>query len=214
MTDSKYPNTISTDQLDSLGVERDAADLDTLFSLFTSLGRTLEIARKAPAGAPAGRGKGDVGRILRASVALLWQEPRLPGGGMRPKQKHDHNKPFAFPWSEKARDVYFAKKADPSQSTANKLVLEHTYPVKLLAGELLKMISEDCTKEQWTKFFLEAHKGLSFVILTREEDGALTKAGLRSAIVPVDQDASPLARYIKAGVQGEFMSLLDDPRWT
>lgn len=213
MTDSKYPNTVDTDQLESLGAERDAADLDTIYGLFTSLGRTLEIARNAPSGSPESRGKGDIGKILRLSVALLWQEPRIPGSG-KPKQKLDHNKPFVFPWSEKARDVYFGKKADPTVSTANQLVLEHTHPAKLLTGDLLKMINEGCTKDQWTKFFLEAHKGLSFVILTKEEDNALTKAGLRSAIVSVDEDPSPLARYTKAGVQGEFMSLLDDERWS
>ena len=49
------------------------------------------------------------------------------------------------------------------------------------------------------------------MILTKEEDNALTSAGLRSAVVPIDEDASPMARYVKVGVQGEFMSLLDDP---
>lgn len=212
MTNSDAPNTRITDQFDSISEDRDAADLDALYKVFCVLAPSIQRGLKAGKGSAEAKGAGLLNKTLRMLIVNLWQEPRIPGSG-RPKQKHDHNKPFVYPWSEKARDVYFAKRADKSLSTANRLVLEHTHPAKMLTNRLIELINEDTTQEQWTKYFLEAHKALSFVIITKEEDVALSKAGLRSAIVSIDEDSSPFARYRKAGIEGEFVSLLDDPRW-
>lgn len=213
MTISDATNTRITDQFDSISPERDAADLDALYKVFCVLAPSIQRGLEAGKGSAEAKGAGLLNKTLRMLIVNLWQEPRIPGSG-RPKQKHDHNKPFVYPWSEKARDVYFAKKADPSMSTANRLVLEHTHPAKILTERLITLINAGATQEEWTKHFIDAHSALSFVIITKEEDDAISKAGLRSAIVSLEEDPSPLARYRKAGIEGEFISLLDDPRWT
>lgn len=52
------------------------------------------------------------------------------------------------------------------------------------------------------------------MITTKDANDAISKAGLRSAIVSFEEDPSPLARYRKAGIEGEFISLLNNPRWS
>ncbi|CEA09683.1 hypothetical protein BN1051_03055 [Arthrobacter saudimassiliensis] len=201
------------DQLDSLGPERDRADLEALYKIFSALAPSFERGRGAKRGTPEADGAGRVNHLLRLTIVDLWQDPRMPGRGVKPRQMHKHNKPFVYPWSPRARDLYFAAKADASVSTSGMLVLEHTIPLSILRDELMHAILKGCSQDEWTELFLAAHRGLSFAVLARDEDDIINSNGHRSALVA--DDPSPWARYRKAGmVQEDFIALTADPRWS
>lgn len=194
------PATRSTDQLISRGDKRDRADSEAIHLIFKAL---LPLAARDLA---------VVKRALREAIQKIWQEPRMPKG----KTKiFSHNKPLDFPWSPNARDLYFRNKADAAVTITGQLVLEHVVPINILVNDLLAKVAEaDCTEQGFYELLLREHEQLSFVVLTKEDDNALTRAGLKAARV-AEEGASAWARYEKGcGLKEEdFLSIIADPRF-
>lgn len=202
MTDSATlsPATLIENQLDTLGEARDRADSEAIYSIFKAL-QPLAHRRLAV-----------VNRALREAIQKIWQEPRMPKGKDR---AFSHNKPLDFPWSPNARDLYFQNKDDSAVTIKGQLVLEHVVPINILVNDMLAKVAEpDCTEEQFLKFIRDEHRQLSFVVLTKEDDNALTRAGLKAAGVN-ELGASAWARYeVGCGlVEGDFISVTADPRF-
>lgn len=190
----------STDQLTSLGAERDRADAEAIYAIFTAL-QPLASRRLAV-----------VNRALREAIQKIWQEPRMPKGKAR---IFSHNKPLDFPWSPNARDLYFGHQEDSTLAITGQLVLEHVTPINILVNQLLAKVAEPgCTEEEFFDLITEKHRQLSFVVLAREDDNALTRAGLKAAGV-TEEGASEWARYeVACGLTEEdFMGITSDPRY-
>jgi hypothetical protein len=195
------PATRSNNQLDSLGDKRDRADSEAIYSIFKAL-QPLASRRLAV-----------VNRALREAIQKIWQEPRMPKGKTR---IFSHNKPLDFPWSPNARDLYFSHRTDASVAITGQLVLEHVTPINILVNGLLSKVAEvDCTEEKFYELLLQEHEPLSFVVLTKEDDNALTRAGLKSAGV-VEEGASAWARYEKGCglTEEDFIGVTADPRFS
>ena len=194
------PVTRSTDQLDSLGEARDRADSEAIYSIYKAL-QPLASRRLAV-----------VNRALREAIQKIWQEPRMPKGKDR---IFSHNKPLDFPWSPNARDLYFGNKADAAVAITGQLVLEHVTPINILVNDLLAKVAEaDCTEEKFFELLQAEHRQLSFVVLTKEDDNALTRAGLKAAGV-TGEGISAWARYESGcGLKEEdFLAITADPRF-
>lgn len=192
--------TRSTDQLDSLGEDRDRTDSGAIYAIYKAL-QPLASRRLAV-----------VNRALREAIQKIWQEPRMPKGKDR---AFSHNKPLDFPWSPKARDLYFRSKSDPPVTIKGQLVLEHVVPINILVNDLLAKVAEaDCTEEKFLELLREEHRQLSFVVLTKEDDNELTRAGLKAAGVN-ELGASAWARYeVGCGLkEDDFLAVTADPRY-
>lgn len=208
------PSMRDENQFDSLGEQRDAADLEALYGMYSSLAPTLHRARNAPALSLESRGKKDMGLMLRLGIVHIWQEPRLAGFRTKESKRliHTHNKPLHYPWSKHARDLFFKSKAD-SSSLSGALVTEHAVPVDIYAKQLQELIIQGCTKQEWIDAFLESQSGLVLTVITKEDNKRLDGVKLRKTMSA--DDPSPWARYAAAGLPREdFMALTDDPRWT
>lgn len=194
MQDTTYATRI-TDQLDSLGEQRDERDAKTIHSIFSAL-RTAE---KHPV----------VTRALREAIQKIWQEPRMKRAkGL----KHSHNKPLDYPWSPKARDLYFRWLGDRSFSLKDRLDLEHVHPLGLTVSELLGLVADPRFTAQDTLDWLRRkHSGLSFAVLTRAEHQGMGK--LKAA--DVDTSAEAFARYREGcGLEpADLIAVTADPRW-
>lgn len=194
------PVTRSTDQLDSLGELRDRADAEAIFSIYKALQPLAE--RKLAV----------VNRALREAIQKIWQEPRMPKGKDR---IFSHNKPLDFPWSPNARDLYFGNRDDSAVTITGQLVLEHVTPINILVNDMLAYVATpDATEEGFYELVLQEHRQLSFVILTKEDDNQLTRAGLKAAGV-TEEGSSAWARY-EVGCdlrEEDFLSITADPRW-
>lgn len=202
---------LDENQFESLGEQRDTADLDTLYQIYSSLGMTLDRALTAPAGSLEARGVKDIGLILRLSIVHVWQEPRMVRTGTNEKL-HGHGKPLLYPWSKRARDLFFDSISDDSVSLSGQLVGEHCVPIDVHRKHLQGLILAGCTKQEWVDAFLESQSGLNFAIVTKKDDRGLDKKKLRTVLLA--GDPSPWARYAAAGLPREsFMALVDDPRW-
>lgn len=186
------------DQLDSLGDELDRADSDAIYSIFKAL-QPLTSPRLAKVKE----------RALREAVQKIWQEPRMP------KNRFAHNKPLDYPWSPNARDLYFAHKADPSISLANRLDLEHVTPISILTTQLQEeSAGTGCTPEVFLGLIKKAHKPLCFAILTSEDHQSLGK-GKKGAAAVAGEGITVWTRYeVGFGLKKEdFMSVTEDPRF-
>jgi hypothetical protein len=115
-------------------------------------------------------------RVLREATYFHWERPRLPRGG-KYWQLLPH--PAAARGHRRAGHV-------------NGLVFEHAYPVNVLLRELLAKPPE--TAEQ-LRALLDARA--ERVIVTREENDALTAAGLANR-APDPQDV--WSRYRAVGI--------------
>lgn len=193
---------ISQDQLGPLNDAKAIRDARAIYKIYKALHPLTE------SGKP---GKG-VTKILRLAIVDLWQEPRMPRGA---KVTHAHNKPFAYPWSPHARELYFANKADSSVTLRNKLILEHVVPLNVLVKRLLEEVAKpECTESSFLKVLQEKHKPLSFAIISREEDRMVAGKGFKNTIVE-GEGQSQWARYEQGcGLfEKDFMALNADPRW-
>lgn len=142
-----------TEQLNTKGEMVDRADAKAIFEVYKGL-QSVRCASPSY-----------VHRAAREAIQKIWQEPRMPS------LKFAHNKPLAYPWSPKARDLFFSGKGREGT-----LVLEHVTPISLLRDKVFEEISKpDCTEETIYKLLLEEHKPLSFTIITKAEDTVLGK---------------------------------------
>jgi hypothetical protein len=141
--------------------------------------------------------------LATAKIQLVkrWQEPRLP------HPRHDRIRPIVYPWSETARDLFFAGK------TTGNLTLEHVKPVSYLIEEVLFPAAEDtnCTDQMFLDLLVKEHSRLSFTVVTEVEDNMLNFAKLKNRHVESEDD---WARYKEAKIDtSTFMALTDDPRF-
>lgn len=195
MQDTSVQTTRLTNQLDGLGEARDRTDAGHIYAMFKAL-------QPVPANSVRTR-------ALRETIQKLWQEPRM---ARKPGLIYSHNKPLDFPWSPKARDLYFRRLADPSFSLAHRLDLEHVRPLGLTVLELLEKVTDPgFTAEETLSWLRERHKGLSFAVLTSTEHSGMGQ--LKAADVDTSLDA--FARYRQAcGLAAEdLISVIEDPRW-
>ncbi len=180
----------SSEQLTSLGAEADRVDASAIVEVHRAVAK-IRVTHRAFAG-----------RTARESVQKIWQEPRMP------RPRHTHNKPLDYPWSPAARDAYFA--AD----TTGRLVLEHTTPINHMTAVIFERVVDPAFgADQMLEYLREVHRGLSFVVITKEEDDRLTAAGLRAA---KGSGETLWSRYEAALGLGEdgFGAVTDDPRYT
>ena len=109
----------------------------------------------------------------------------------------------------------FGNKTDSGVTIKGQLVLEHVIPINILVNDLLAKVAEaDCTEQKFFDLLKEEHRQLSFVVLTKEDDNALTRAGLK-AIGVAEVGASAWARYeVGCGLKEEhFMAITADARF-
>lgn len=178
-------------QLEPLGEDRDRRDAAAIHEIYKGLGLVRSTSDS----------KGYPNQAAREAIVKIWQEPRMP------KPRHTHNKPLEYPWSQDARDLYFAGK------TSHKLVLEHVRPISHLRDELFEAVSKPgCTDQEIHDLLVKAHKNLCFAIITKAEDDRMTAAGLRTALADAEGD---WARYEQALqlTEDHFGSVINDDRY-
>lgn len=193
------PATCSTDQLDSLGEERDRNDSDAIFEMFQAL---------QPLSSPSALKVKN--RVLREAIQKIWQEPRMPRGK---KRAFSHNKPLNYPWSPKARDLYFAHKADPTVTIKGMLDLEHVTPIGTLTANMeARFAAGDYNADEFFDLLQEVHRPFCFAVLTAKEHRGMGSK-LKAAIIP--EGTSLWARYEVAFglLEKDFTSITADPRY-
>lgn len=179
----------ATNQLNTKGEKIDRADAKAIYEVYKGL-QSVRCASTSY-----------VHRAAREAIQKIWQEPRMPS------LKTSHNKPLAYPWSPKARDLLLSGKG-----TKGALVLEHTTPISILRDKIFDEVSKaDCTEETIYNLLKKEHEELSFVILTKAEDTKLGKKFRNS----VSTRESSYGRYEEAlGLNEEdFLSATKDDRY-
>lgn len=139
--------------------------------------------------------------IARKILVDAWQEARLPDACF------DRIRPIEYPWSESARDLFFAGK------TKGNITLEHVKPASYLLKEILFPAAEDpeCTDEVFLDLLIREHSRLSFTVVTDFEDKMINQAGFRDRHVESEDD---WARYRLSGIDpSNFMALFEDERF-
>jgi hypothetical protein len=128
-------------------------------------------------------------KLLREAVWYYWERPRLP----RPLVAGKY--PRSVPWSAAAREAYAMNPKRPGG-----LVIEHSRPTTVTLNELLDAAPLDATGAL-SILGVAGH----FVVITREENAALERAGVGRG--GWDQ-RDPLGRYRTAGLDvGRFEPL-------
>lgn len=181
---------LTSNQLKSFGEESDRVDASAILDVHRALAKIRESHRAF------------AGRTARESVQKIWQEPRMP------RPRFTHNKPLDYPWTPAARDAYFAGTA------GGQLVLEHTTPINHMTDFIYFRVADPAFGvSEMLAYLREMHSGLSFAVITKEEDYRLTAAGFRAA---KGADDNAWSRYETAlGLTADsFGSVTDDPRYT
>lgn len=177
------------DQLDSKGEGQDRADAMALYQVYEGLAHLRSGSI------------GNTHKIAKLAIQHLWQQTRLPA------PRHTHNKPLDYPWSKRARDLFFAG------DTSGNLVFEHVRPLSTLVEVLFAIVEEagDDSREKFYQKLVEEHSHLNFTVISNEDNTLLDKAGLRSKMVP----GGPWARYELVGLMREqFKSITEDERFS
>lgn len=182
--------TRSSDQLDSLGDEKDLKDATAILTVFRGL---LDIRDGY---------KSFSNRLARLTVQHLWEEPRKPRS-----PDPDAPQPIVYPWSPDAR------KAAIDRNTVGNLVFEHTTPLVQVCDEIFQRLADpDFDQHAMLDHLREIYRGLCFVVITKADDKKLTNAGWRNTSPdPTD----PWSRY-KSGLglgADDFKSLAADPEY-
>ena len=178
-----------TNQLDTKGEITDRADAKAIFEVYKGL-QSVRCASTTY-----------VHRAAREAIQKIWQEPRMPS------LKFAHNKPLTYPWSPKARELFFSGKGREGA-----LVLEHATPICFLRDKIFEEISKpDCTEETIYNLLREENETLSFTVITKKED---TKLGtkLRNRMASKE---GPYGRYEEALElkEEDFLSVTEDPKY-
>lgn len=178
-----------TNQLISLGEERDLKDAGKIRGTL-ALWAPDRNDKRSPALS-----------IARKILVDAWQEARLPD------PIFDRIRPIEYPWSESARDLFFAGK------TKGAITLEHVKPASYLLKNVLFPAAEDpnVTDEMFLDLLNAEHSRLSFTIVSKLEDDMINKAGFRDRHV---EDVDDWARYTLSGIDvSTFKALSDDERF-
>ena len=132
-------------------------------------------------------------RQIREAVTHYWQMPRVPAGHWAAGQY-----PEALRWSPVAAELWedetkFRRVRTGARHPVGgvKLTLEHVFPMGILTAELLENL-DSFTAPSLAEFLIEHHKKAPLVVMTRDEDAILTKAGLKSSTPDKEQ---PHLRY-------------------
>ena len=170
---------VNPGRLTTVGTESDLADGGALLAILRVTGETRT---RRTAGSM---------HIAREALWSFWERPRLP------KPLVGNKYPVSYPWSPKARAVYQQHQGRPVGGFG--LVLEHLTPRNLLIMDLWQRIEH--LDEQELMQHLMTH--LVGTIITKEEDAALTAAGVARS-VPLDADPQDVwGRYRIAGLVPE-----------
>lgn len=127
----------------------------------------------------AGRSRTPPIKALREAIWFHWEAPRLPDGGKYSPR---------FPHSPAARGLRAA-------GIRTDLISEHLLPIKVLIHEL---IAEPPPGTGELRDRLD--RDLAHVVITRDEDTRLTRAGVASS---VPDRSDPWSRYRQAGMDPE-----------
>lgn len=179
----------STNQLDTKGEMVDRADAKAIYEVYKGL-QSVRCASTSY-----------VHRAAREAIQKIWQEPRMPS------LKFAHNKPLAYPWSPKARELFFS-----GERREGALVLEHSTPICFLRDKIFEEIDKpDCTEETIYNLLRKENETLSFTVITKKEDTKLgAKLRNRMASKP-----GPYGRY-EEGLElkeEDFLSVTKDPKY-
>lgn len=117
---------------------------------------------------------------LREAMYFWWSNPRLQGA---PKYRSKY--PLTVPWSQAANSVRLAR--------GTGLVLEHTVPFAVAANDLISRCHDRGA-------FVEGLLAERWVVITKQEDDAVTANGYRTAL---PASGNPFHRYQNA-VEGEL----------
>lgn len=164
---SAISQTIFKNQLEDFGEERNLADAQYIYDVFKAhityvenmnrLGEKYSMA--------------SVNVVDRNALQKMWEEARIP------KARFSHNKPYDFPWSKNARELYAQ-----GGHMARLFHLEHTLELKTIKDEAIRRmrLAEGEEKaissgEDMLGYLVEIHMGTAFVILTAEEHSRLSK---------------------------------------
>ncbi|GAA2828604.1 hypothetical protein [Leucobacter komagatae] len=105
-------------------------------------------------------------RILKEVIWFKWEYPRLP------RPLIDGKYPCAYPWSALARETY--QRSPKRAGRAGQLVIEHVVPKR----ELMAMIAEQAASLTPSGLAHLMIEGCRAVVITKDEDRLLTRAGL------------------------------------
>lgn len=185
-----------TNQLISLGEARDLADAQYIYDVFyanLNYQETMNVQEEKYSMAA-------VNIVDRNAFHKMWEEARIPKGK---GQRFSHNKPYIFPWSKKARDLY-----EKGGKLARKFHLEHTLELKIIKNEAIRRMKlEDSddkaikNAEDMLSYLNDIHRETAFVILTSEEHSRLPKR---------NPDDDPWDFYEKQGIyKKDCISLIE-----
>lgn len=159
--------TLFENQLEDLGEVRNLADAQYIFDVLQAHIRYADTMNKSGEK----YSMATVNVVDRNAVQKMWEEARIP------KFRHSHNKPYDFPWSKNARELY-AKGGE----MARLFHLEHTLELKTIKDEAIRRMrlpegEQDAIQsgEDMLHYLEEIHHGTAFVILTAEEHSRLPK---------------------------------------
>lgn len=134
-------------------------------------------------------------RALKEVIWSKWEHPRLP------RPLIDGKYPTSYPWSLAARDTYQRSPLKPGRS--GELVIEHVLP----KNELLALIEEQLPALTVSSMGELLHEWCCAVVVTREEDRRITRAGFGGRR-PNKEDM--WSRYSAAGIDLSTFELLRD----
>lgn len=159
--------TLFENQLEDLGEVRNLADAQYIYDVLRAHIRYADTMKESGTA----YSMATVNVVDRNAVQKMWEEARIPKG------RHSHNKPYDFPWSKNARELY-AKGGD----MARQFHLEHTLEFKTIKDEAIRRmrLPEGEPKairsgEDMLQYLEYIHQGTAFVILTAEEHSRLPK---------------------------------------
>lgn len=161
--------TVFENQLEDLGEVRNLADAQYIYDVLHAHIKYTDTMKESKTI----YSMAAVNVVDRNAVQKMWEEARIP------KLRHSHNKPYDFPWSKNARELY-AKGGD----RARLFHLEHTLELKTIKDEAIRRMrlaegQEEAihSGEDMLQYLEDIHEGTAFVILTAEEHSRLPKGG-------------------------------------
>ncbi|MBD7986249.1 hypothetical protein H9649_16890 [Sporosarcina sp. Sa2YVA2] len=162
--------TLFDNQLEDLGEVRNAADAQYIYDVLHAHIRYADAMKESGERFTMAA----VNVVDRNAMQKMWEEARIP------KIRHSHNKPYDFPWSRNARELY-AKGGD----MARLFHLEHTLELKTIKDEAIRRMRLSEGEEEairsgadMLKYLEEIHYGTAFVVLTADEHSRLPKGDL------------------------------------
>ncbi|WP_336662612.1 hypothetical protein [Leucobacter sp. USHLN154] len=134
-------------------------------------------------------------RTLKEVIWSKWELPRLP------RPLIDGKYPTAYPWSAPARELFL--RSPKKVGRVGGLVIEHALPKR----ELLQLVSERMSTATAADMVQLLQAGCRAVVVTKEEDLQLTRAGFGHLRTNTEDLWS---RYRETGLDPSTFALLRD----